>query len=210
MAGSRIVLDALFKPHMDRLWAPIGQLAARLGLTPNRVTYLSLLLCGVNALSFTLHQRPLVFALGLLLFEALDNVDGALARATHACTPFGSYLDAVTDRYKDAFAVLAVGVVTELWLACGVLLAGSLLVSYTQARAQAQGAHASLGGVLPMFERLERVVTLALGLIAAHFCQASTAAMVTAGVLWGSALMTHATALQRIWGARRALIGPRT
>ena len=194
------MIDALFKPQMDRLWAPLGRWAARLGLSPNAVTGLSVLLCAGNAAAYVWHGHAQAFAVGLLAFEALDNVDGALARATQRCTAFGSYLDAVADRYKDAMAFMAVGVVTQLWLACCVGMAGAMLVSYTQARAQAEATHrARAERIAPLFERLERVLLLAFGLL----CSGIPGVLLA--TLWVGAALAHLTALQRIHAAARAL-----
>jgi hypothetical protein len=87
--------------------------AARLGVSPNAVTVLSMVLGVVAAGLFALGSRPALVAGALVLHAAftLDCVDGQLARYTGAFSALGAYLDAVFDRAKEyvVYAGLAIG-----------------------------------------------------------------------------------------------------
>ena len=167
---------------------------ARLGFTPNLLTLIGLLLnVGVGVLLALGHLR-LGGAL-VLVVSLFDSLDGAVARYTDRVTKFGAFLDSTTDRYEEAalfcglmwyFATL--GLRQEVIL-CGVALFGSLAVSYTRARAEGLAIKCKVG----LFSRIERIITLAVGLVLG----------LPLATLWVLAVLTHFTALQRIWHVRR-------
>ena len=96
--------------------------AARLGLTPNAVTGLSVGLAGLAAVAFSAGQRRAQVAGAALLYLSfvLDCVDGQLARYTRMFSPLGAWLDATFDRVKEyiVYVGLAVGY-------AGAIVAGS-------------------------------------------------------------------------------------
>jgi len=155
---------------------------ARLGFSPNLLTLIGLLLnVGVGVL--------------LLPVSLFDSLDGAVARYTNRVTKFGAFLDSTIDRYEEAalfcglmWYFATIGLRQEVVLT-GVALFGSLAVSYTRARAEGLGIECKVG----LFTRVERIVVLALGLILGL-------PLIT---LWVLAVLTHFTALQRIWHVRR-------
>ncbi|WP_275422292.1 CDP-alcohol phosphatidyltransferase family protein [Sphaerisporangium krabiense] len=87
--------------------------AARLGLTPNAVTGLSVGLAGLAAVAFSAGERRAQVAGAALLYLSfvLDCVDGQLARYTRTFSPIGAWLDATFDRVKEyvVYVGLAVG-----------------------------------------------------------------------------------------------------
>jgi phosphatidylglycerophosphate synthase len=89
------------------------RLAARLGLTPNAVTGLSVGLAGLAAVAFSAGQRRAQVAGAVLLYLSfvLDCVDGQLARYTRMFSPLGAWLDATFDRVKEyvVYVGLAIG-----------------------------------------------------------------------------------------------------
>jgi CDP-diacylglycerol--glycerol-3-phosphate 3-phosphatidyltransferase len=196
------VIDELYKPAMDRFWDRIGRSVARTGLSPNAITTIGLALNAANAAAFVGHRNTVVFGIALALIELLDNVDGAVARVTGSSSRAGAFLDATTDRYKEILPFLAISVVTGLHVACFLAVTGSLMVSYSQARADAEARPASDGRRrLPdLFERLERVATLCAGLILAPFLPTDLAfgEGLLYWVVWFLAAGTHATAIQRM------------
>jgi CDP-diacylglycerol--glycerol-3-phosphate 3-phosphatidyltransferase len=106
-------------------------------------------------------------------------------------TPYGAFLDSSVDRYAEI--VLYLGV---LWrfagepltqLAAMLALTGSLMVSYTKARAEGLGEEVT-GGFL---QRPERIVILAVG----SFLGATLLPI----VLWILAVLTSLTSVQRMW-----------
>ena len=192
------MIDELYKDQMDRGWDAVGRVVARTGLTPNAVTWIGLALAAANALFFIWHQSLVAYGLLVALVELLDNVDGAVARVTGASSKRGAYLDATTDRYKDGFILLALGVVTQYWLPVALALSGSLITSYAAARAAMLGAgDQDKKGLPDLFERLERIGVLCLGMIATPFCPLILGNTVIFWVLWFVAIMTQITAVQR-------------
>jgi phosphatidylglycerophosphate synthase len=87
-----------------------------------------------------------------------------VARVSGRKTKYGSFLDAATDRYKEALSLFVVCWVTGYWVVGFAAVTGSLLVSYHHARASMEGAPPTATGV-DLFERFERVATLVLGLV---------------------------------------------
>jgi CDP-diacylglycerol---glycerol-3-phosphate 3-phosphatidyltransferase len=110
--------------------------------------------------------------LGAVLFaigSVLDVLDGALARSRGIGSPFGAFLDSTVDRVGEGFMIGSIGLVLmrndHMW---GVALAfaavaGSFLVSYARARAEALGLRGDVG----LGSRAERVVVITTGLVLA-------------------------------------------
>jgi phosphatidylglycerophosphate synthase len=199
------VIDSLFREQQRAFWDRCGRAAARLGVSPDAVTLFAFALSALNSLAFLLHRDTLVYGVLLAGTELLDNVDGAVARVTGRSTRAGAFLDAATDRYKETFSLLAVGWVTGHWAWCGLALSGSLLVSYNHARAAMEGAPAQ--SQRDLFERFERVATLSLGLVLDRLVPRRL--VFGQGALYAAlvvlALLSHATALQRLLRGRRRL-----
>lgn len=168
----------------------VGRAIARLGLTPNQLTVIGVLLnVAVAAVIATDHPR--LGGLFLLVASAFDMLDGAVARATETVSKFGGFLDSTLDRYSEV--VVYLGVLLYLNQTgdaeLGAILvfiasSGALMISYARARAEAAGYSASVG----LVARPERVVLLALALIIGQPLWA----------LWVLAIATHLTALTRI------------
>lgn len=127
-----------------RLSRPLARLSARAGLSPDQVTALSVAAALAVPLLF-LADRPRLAGAAIQAASIADGVDGDLARLTGHSTRFGAVLDAVTDRYADA-AILA-GMTywsarherkpATVLIGLGALV-GSLMVSYSRARAEAE------------------------------------------------------------------------
>lgn len=149
------------------LLTPLARLLLRLGVGPNAVTLVGT--AGVVAASLGLvgAGRFLAGGIVVLVFLLGDGLDGTMARLSGRATRFGAFLDSTLDRLADAalFTGLALWAacrsVPVLWLALACLSLG-FLVSYTRARAEAEGWDASLG----MFERTDRLVVCLLGVLA--------------------------------------------
>ncbi len=168
----------------------IGRAIAGLGLTANTLTILGLLLnIGVAAVIATGHPR--VGGVFLLVASAFDMLDGAVARATGTTSKFGGFLDSTLDRYSEAVVlggVLIYLLGTDDWKLGSILVfasvVGSLMISYSRARAEAIGYKASVG----LVARPERVILLAICLVIGQPLWA----------LWALAILTQVTALTRI------------
>ena len=178
--------------------APLGQIAVwleRTGISPNALTLIGFFLTVVVAV--VLGTGHLLWGGLLLIFAALfDTLDGALARHAGKTTIFGAFLDSVMDRFSESVTLVAL-----IWYYSGqaegripvVLLAvtivGSLMVSYTRARAEAVNIECKEG----FFQRTERIIVLILGLVTGWMLP----------VLWILAIFTNFTAVQRIYDVYR-------
>jgi archaetidylinositol phosphate synthase len=140
-------------------------------------------------------------ALCLLISGFFDALDGVSARLHGETTMFGGFLDSLLDRYSDALILgsIILGWLTTstLWLFSGIAaLVGSLLVSYTRARAEAAGVKMETVGLA---ERAERLLIIVI---------ASLLTLVWQDALrWSVALLavlTHLTVLQRVVYFRKA------
>jgi soluble lytic murein transglycosylase len=184
-----------YREH-TRAWSePIGRALVRLHLRPNHLTLIGLGVSLVAAAAFvTGHVRT--GGLLLLLAGLCDFFDGALARASGTETPFGAFLDSVIDRYSDIVVVLAIVVLfvriphTRGALVAMAGLVGTVMVSYTKARAASIGVECTIG----LMERPERMICLIVGALGDLLEPA----------LWVLAVFANLTALQRIVSTWRA------
>lgn len=180
---------------------------ARTRVTPNALTASGVLLCVAASVLVLFENRNdlLFYWLGAVVFvtgSLLDILDGALARAGGKTTPFGAFLDSTTDRISEGFMLTAIAYVfarhgRDIFVAVTMAaVAGSFLVSYTRARAEALGVRGDVG----IGSRAERVVVITVGLVLAPW-----------GVLpWAIALLAATawiTVVQRVLHVRTQLLG---
>ena len=142
-------------------------------VTPDALTMSGVALCIAGSVAVFFEYLGWGFYwLGAVLFvvgSVLDILDGALARSRGIGSPFGAFLDSTVDRVGEGFMIGAIGLVLmrhdQMW---GVALAfaavaGSFLVSYARARAEALGLRGDVG----LGSRAERVVVITAGLVLA-------------------------------------------
>jgi CDP-diacylglycerol--glycerol-3-phosphate 3-phosphatidyltransferase len=142
-------------------------------VTPDALTVSGVGLCIAGSVAVFFEYLGWGFYwLGAVLFvvgSVLDILDGALARSRGIGSPFGAFLDSTVDRVGEGFMIAAIGLVLmrhdQMW---GVALAfaavaGSFLVSYARARAEALGLRGDVG----LGSRAERVVVITTGLVLA-------------------------------------------
>lgn len=146
------------------LTRPIAAAFLRLGLRPNHVTTLGLLLIVVSAIFYGRgHIRLGGFF--LLLSGWTDMIDGEMARGGGFATKFGAFYDSTLDRIGDGLTYVGLGAFFLLYpedlawrqgvvILCMVGLMASLTVSYTRARAEGLG----LDGKVGIAQRTERVL----------------------------------------------------
>jgi CDP-diacylglycerol---glycerol-3-phosphate 3-phosphatidyltransferase len=178
----------------------------RTRITPNVLTATGVTLCGVASILVLFEDRneilfywlaAVVFVIGSLL----DILDGALARAGGKTTPFGAFLDSTTDRVSEGFMLTAIAYVLAVqhhpvFVAVAVAaVAGSFLVSYTRARAEALGLRGDVG----IGSRAERVVVITAGLVLAPWGVLPWALVLLAGTAW-------VTVAQRVLHVRKQLM----
>lgn len=157
--------ERLEPPLRARLEPLVSALAAR-RITPNQVTLAALLLSLLAALGIAAGW-PRAAALVLIVASLGDLVDGMLARQTGQSSAFGAFFDSTLDRIAEGAVLAALAYRFALadrpLLVAAVVLAllGSLLVSYTRARAEALGVACKVG----FMSRAERLVLLIGGLL---------------------------------------------
>jgi CDP-diacylglycerol--glycerol-3-phosphate 3-phosphatidyltransferase len=163
----------------------------RTRVTPNALTTAGVSLCLAAAVLvyFEYRNELLFYWLGAAVFvigSILDILDGALARAGGKTTPFGSFLDSTTDRVGEGAMLGAIALIfsrngNEVALAAAVAaVAGSFLVSYTRAKAEALGLRGDVG----LGSRAERVVVITAGLVLAPWGVLPWAIYVLAATAW--------------------------
>lgn len=176
----------------------LGQQGLRLGLHPDLITVLGLVIVVIAA---WLAAQGQFLAAGIVLIVGmpLDALDGAIARAMQRQNRFGALLDSSLDRYADGFMFFGLayyfaahGQLNEMSLAI-VALIGAYGVSYVRARAEGLDIGSIKEG---WFDRLVRTIILILTLLTG---------LIVPGLIV-LAIGNHLTALQRIiivWRATR-------
>ena len=147
------------------------------------------------------------FFLGGIAFivgSVMDTLDGRYSRMSGKGTEFGAFLDSTLDRIEEGIVLAAV-----CWqfasdgdeaLAAACLL-GSLMVSYTRARAEALGVECKVG----IATRPVRVVILSAGLMFAGGELIDSVDLLPAAI-WVMVALTAFTVVQRVWHVRRQLV----
>jgi CDP-diacylglycerol--glycerol-3-phosphate 3-phosphatidyltransferase len=163
---------------------------SRIHVSPNLLTFIGLL---INIFAAVLFAMGLFFWGGLVVTFAgiFDIVDGEVARLTKRATKFGAFFDSVIDRYSDLLLLLGL----MLWYEkmdrpfyvglTGLVLIGSVMTSYTRARAESLIPQCKVG----FLERPERIVLLIIGALLNRMT----------AVLWVMAILSNWTVSQRIW-----------
>jgi CDP-diacylglycerol--glycerol-3-phosphate 3-phosphatidyltransferase len=179
-------LRKIFKGVID----PIAKFLIRIGIKPNTITILGFLL-SVGAAVFAATGHFTLAGLILVVAPPLDVVDGSMARLIGETSPYGAFLDSVTDRYSELvvlgglFYYYAVNLDPLACLLVFLAAGGSVMVSYIKARAESLGYTAKVG----ILTRVERLIILAS-------CLVFRIPMVA---LWIIAILANFTALQRVF-----------
>ena len=178
---------------------PIAAFLNRLGIRPNTVTLVGL--AGTVGCALLIGFGHMTWAgILLLIMGPVDAMYGALARMRNEASAWGAFVDAVTDRYSELFLFLGFLMYYMVHSnPLGILFAylaaaGSVLVSYGKARADASKLDANVG----LLTRVERYLVLIPGLIfAGLYAPLPLIALVII------AFLANFTALQRIFRVRR-------
>ena len=157
---------------------PLIKLLVKLGITPNMITSFGLVLNMLAAVIFIIGakyaDRTDMSYVGwggftILIAGLFDMIDGRLARVGNMSSKFGALYDSVLDRYSEMVMFLGICyylVAHSFFLSslfAFIALIGSMMVSYTRARAEGLGIDCSVG----MMQRPARVVTIGASAI---FC----------------------------------------
>jgi CDP-diacylglycerol--glycerol-3-phosphate 3-phosphatidyltransferase len=191
---TQLTLTEYLRIRFKHVVDPIGAFLNRLGIAPNTLTFTGLIGNLIGAM-FLSQGNFLVGGLIVLAMGPLDALDGTMARLRGEASDFGAFVDSVTDRYIELiiYGGLLVHYLQQeelvwAWLIFGAA-AGSVLVSYVKARAEALDFEA-IGGILT---RAERYIVLAPSLI---FGIPKVGIAIVA-------VLANITALQRIYFVRR-------
>jgi CDP-diacylglycerol--glycerol-3-phosphate 3-phosphatidyltransferase len=176
-------------------------------LTPNAISMVGLL---GNLIAAALVTQHLFFLAGVafVLGSVCDTLDGRYSRMSGKGTLFGAFLDSTLDRIEEGIVLAAVAgyfaANGEAFAAamCVVAVLGSLMVSYTRARAEALGVECKVG----LATRPVRVVLLSIGLIFAKGAGIGDFELL-APAIYVVAALTIFTTFQRVWHVRNELSG---
>jgi CDP-diacylglycerol--glycerol-3-phosphate 3-phosphatidyltransferase len=156
---------------------------------PNVLTSIGL---GINAVAAWMLARGEFLYAGLIVLAGaiFDLVDGPVARESNRVTRFGGFLDSVLDRYSDLILLMGLLVyyasINRFFyiVLTAIAMTGSVLVSYTRARAENCIPKCKVG----FLERPERIVLIIIGALSNHM----------APVLWVIAVLSNITVVHRI------------
>jgi CDP-diacylglycerol--glycerol-3-phosphate 3-phosphatidyltransferase len=196
-AGGKRIIDAMVRG------------LARSHINPNVLTFMGLLMnigCGV------LFGYGMFFKAGLLMILAniFDMFDGQVARLRGRVTRFGAFFDSVIDRYSDIIVFVGIMVFyarstrahsTLLVALTGLALVGSVMISYSRARAESLDIACKVG----FLERPERVVLLIIASLTEVGPLTSPFLHKMPQVLWVLAVLSHWTVVHRIYHTWREL-----
>ena len=196
-AGAKRIIDAMVRG------------LARSRINPNVLTFMGLLMnigCGV------LFGYGMFVKAGLLMILAniFDMFDGQVARLRGRVTRFGAFFDSVIDRYSDVIVFVGIMVFyarnterhsTLLVALTGLALVGSVMISYSRARAESLDIACKVG----FLERPERVVLLIIASLTEVGPMTNPFLHKMPQVLWVLAVLSHWTVVHRIYHTWREL-----
>jgi CDP-diacylglycerol---glycerol-3-phosphate 3-phosphatidyltransferase len=174
-------------------------------LTPNAISMAGFAL---NIAAAVLVTQRLFFLAGVafIVGSIMDTLDGRYSRMSGKGTMFGAFLDSTLDRIEEGVVLAAVAgyfaATGDDFAAamCVVAVLGSLMVSYTRARAEALGVECKVG----LATRPVRVVILSIGLVFAKGASLGDFELLAPAIYVLAALTTF-TVIQRVWHVRREL-----
>jgi archaetidylinositol phosphate synthase len=186
------------KEKVQQILTAEANAANKLGLTPNMISGLGIILALLAAVAYPasawqINPLYLLVATVLLLLSGFcDALDGVVARIHGKATVFGGFFDSLLDRYADAAVyagIIVAGLCDVVWGLAATI--GSLLVSYSRARAEAAGIKMESIGLA---ERAERIIILAVASVIAFLWQPETVMNIAIILL---AILSNLTVIQR-------------
>ncbi len=174
-------------------------------LTPNAISLTGFVL-NLAAAGLVVGRLFFLAGIAFIVGSIMDTLDGRYSRMSGKGTPFGAFLDSTLDRLEEGIVLTAVAAyfasrhdeVAVAAVVAGVL--GSLMVSYTRARAEALGVACKVG----LATRPVRVVIISVGLV---FAKGATLGhfQLLAPAVYALAALTVLTTVQRIVHVRSQL-----
>ncbi len=181
------------RQRYEALGRSMSDYAAKIGLTPNQLTVISLLCAIGAAAAIAYHNLPLTL-LGIVLIGVFDMLDGSVARATDQATQFGGLLDHVVDRYAEMALLVGVmlsDLVAPVWVILSLF--GMVMASYTRARAESKPGMENCN--VGLVGRIEKLSILVTGLIL------ELSGLVPGSLVWAViaiGVVSHITVIQRL------------
>jgi CDP-diacylglycerol--glycerol-3-phosphate 3-phosphatidyltransferase len=147
-----------------------------LGAKPDHLSMLGLIVSLLAGIAFAF--MPALGGVLTLLTGLVDTLDGCLARSLNQERKYGAFLDSVLDRYTELIIYLGIwfyfyredAATPFLSLTILLILFGSLMVSYTRARAEGLGQNCLVG----LLQRGERIILIGLAGIFNTLCNGLT------------------------------------
>ena len=174
-------------------------------LTPNAISLTGFVL-NVVAAVLIVEEAFVLAGIAFIVGSVMDTLDGRYSRMSGKGTLFGAFLDSTLDRIEEGVVLTAVA-----WYfadagdavaaaACVAVVLGSLMVSYTRARAEALGVECKVG----LATRPVRVVILSIGLVFGADELIDGVDLLEPAV-YVMAALTAFTVVQRVWHVRGEL-----
>jgi CDP-diacylglycerol---glycerol-3-phosphate 3-phosphatidyltransferase len=175
-------------------------------LTPNAISMTGFVL-NVVAAALLIDRLFFLAGVAFIVGSIMDTLDGRYSRMSGKGSQFGAFLDSTLDRVEEGVVLTAAA-----WYfadrsdevaaaACVAAVVGSLMVSYTRARAEALGVECKVG----IATRPVRVVVLSVGLVFAKGASLGNFELL-APMIYVMVGLTAFTVFQRVWHVRRELI----
>jgi len=174
-------------------------------LTPNAISITGFVL-NLAAAGLVFAELFVLGGIAFIVGSVMDTLDGRYSRMSGKGTLFGAFLDSTLDRIEEGVVITAVA-----WYfadsgdaiaaaACVFTVLGSLMVSYTRARAEALGVECKVG----IATRPVRVVLLSIGLVFGAGDLISDVDLLAPSI-YAMAVLTAFTVGQRVWHVRGEL-----
>jgi CDP-diacylglycerol--glycerol-3-phosphate 3-phosphatidyltransferase len=182
---------------------PIARLLINLRIHPHIITFSGL---AISILAFNFFRQGYFFSAGVMvvLAGACDVLDGRLARETNRISKFGALMDSTIDRYSEVLLFLGLAIFfydkhSHVVYLIIFAIAGSLMVSYTRARAEGLGIECKVG----LMKREERITYLAIGSLLGAIPGIGVYFVIV--TIWFIAIIANITVIQRVIFIRNEL-----
>jgi CDP-diacylglycerol--glycerol-3-phosphate 3-phosphatidyltransferase/CDP-diacylglycerol--inositol 3-phosphatidyltransferase len=199
-----------FRAFWTKVFAPIGNLLIRLGVSPDAVTLVGTIGVCAGALVFFPRGDLLVGVLVITAFVFSDMIDGYMARTTGRVSKFGAFWDSTLDRIGDGAIFIGLSLYfaweepSRLYLVLSLvcLLMGGV-TSYARSRGETLGFSVKVG----IAERADRLVAI---LVMTGLSDLLDLPVLLYVALWALAVASTVTVGQRVWVVRKQAIAEAT
>lgn len=199
-----------FRAFWTKVFAPIGNLLIRLGVSPDAVTLVGTIGVCAGALVFFPRGDLLVGVLVITAFVFSDMIDGYMARTTGRVSKFGAFWDSTLDRIGDGAIFIGLSLYfaweepSRLYLVLSLvcLLMGGV-TSYARSRGETLGFSVKVG----IAERADRLVAI---LVMTGLSDLLDLPVLLYVALWALAIASTITVGQRVWVVRKQAIAEAT